>query len=346
MASICSTSRPHDNTYGGKHKIIAMQLTPGHTSKRRTVAPTSTRPGPPQMKLLSRSATSWVYAEARHIYKISRDAEQLRREYHIHNTLNTVFNAASRVMHRRGKPVCLPYVPVCFDWHPDLSALRNLRAEANLSGTTAALAMEYIRPLHDDHVRYLVKRHLSCMVQKQALQSASETHNVVRVCLGDVKPSTDAWQIGLHDRHVYLDQLYQEKVDFDHMAAAMGSALAIIHWSCGLDAAGVHFTLGCDQLGRIQLWILDFSRCKSFEKSAEDVRSRLVSAVEENGCVWPRWIDRWPFENVWFAFKRAYLHMSQLVFAHKQADNGNVYLPLLFLQSLSDTRGPETALQK
>ena len=270
----------------------------------------------------------------------------LKQQLRIHNKLNVVFDAVAKTMYQGAKLAALPYVPVCLDWYPDIfesEVADSFTSRRHLPRPCAGYAMEYIQPLHHHYLRYLVKRHLSCRVQEDALKNASNTHNVLQVYLGKLRPLTDPWDTNMQGRIIYVDHLYQEGVDFNHFAAAMGSALAVLHWCCGLDAAGVQFLLGGDRRGRIQLWMTGFSHCRPFQRTVADVRTRLVRAVLDGNGMWPRWLELRPYREVWFAFKRAYLHVSLFVFSDKQADSERIFLPLLFLQSLAAKQGPEAS---
>lgn len=304
----------------------------------------------PQAKLLKQTSSSWIYTtpppSPPRIFKVSNDPSQLQREYDLQNMVNEAFCRVADAFHLRGQEVSLPYVPVCFDFYPELfsSDISDTYAsQKQLPPECAAYSMEYIQPLNKYYVKYLVKRHLSVGVQDLALRGANETHNIVKICVGDLKPLSDEWKAHFHDRSAYLDHLYDEQVDVEAIASVMGSVLAIMHWLCGTDAAGIQFMMGCDRRGTLQLWLIDFGDCKPFRKTTDDVTMQLVDAVMNNNCVWPRWINLQPFRGMWASFKRAYIHMSLNVFVDKRGLYARPYLPLLFMQTLEKLRGPGSA---
>ena len=302
---------------------------------------------PPQAELLTMSPTSWIFSAPStapsKIYKVSQDAAQLQNEFELQEKIGTVFHhIAQEYMSRQGQQLPLPYVPICFDYFPTIhsSSIADMfKSHTQLSKNCGVYSMEYIRPLNRYHVKYLVKRHLFPTVQDVALQRARSTHNLSKICLGGLKPLSDSARTGMHDRLTYLDHLIKEHVDIYQLASVMGSALAVLHWVCETDARGVQFMLGCDRRGKVQLWLIDFAKCRPFERTTHVVSTQLVDAITENGCVWPKWIDLEPFRNVWKKFKNAYVQMSLRLFAQGDELNPSVHLPLLFIKTLAKLRG-------
>jgi len=237
------------------------------------------------------------------------------------------------------KDVMLPYVPRCYNYYPDISTsdlCDMFTSDALTSSDFAAYTIEYIRPFHEHHLNYLVKRHLSESVQDNALAEISHSHFIARVCLGDLRPLCDKWQGDLNTRRIYVDQLHEEKVDVVAMSASMGSTLAVLHWRCGIDGAGVQFVLGCERKGHIQLWLTNFGECLAFERTAHGVSTQLVDAIMQNDSCWPRWINLRRFRKLWCSFRHAYLAMSGRIYSYLD----NEHLPSVFINRLESSRGP------
>jgi hypothetical protein len=272
--------------------------------------------------------------------KISSDKTALKKEHDMHHMVESDM---LDLAHAFAKDILLPYVPHCHNYYPNLSAseLGDMFTgqDAALSGC-AAYTIEYVRPFHQHHLNYLVKRHLSPRIQAKALAETPKAHFIADICLGDVRPLCDKWQDGLNTRRIYVDQLYHEKVDVTAMSASMGSTLAVLHWRCGIDGAGVKFVLGCERKGHIQMWLMSFADCRPFQRTEHGVTMQLVDAVMRSDSCWPRWINLRRFRNLWCSFREAYLATSGRVYSCRHDE----HLPSVFINRLESIRGPPASV--
>lgn len=275
--------------------------------------------------------------------KISQDAASIKQEYATHKKVEAAFKWAAVALGQMPGGAPLPYVPVCFDCYPHLrwtEFCKFLDYDKQAHLRSAAYTMEYIRPLHLHHVKYLVKRHLSQPIQRLALEDIGASSFLPEVCLGDLSPLPDRWQPKLHQRAVYADQLEQERVNVLSVAEIMGVSLAVMHWGCHIDGAGVKFVLGCDRKGRIHMWLTRFGECRTVTSVRENVSTQLVDAVMHNSACWPRWINLSKYRRLWSCFRQGYIRMALLLHDEEDSAPANKYLPLAFLNELQQLRGP------
>ena len=275
--------------------------------------------------------------------KISQDVEGLQKEFNTHKIVEDRFKWAAAALNQMPEGAPLPYIPVCFNFFSDFSSTEFARVVdhdkwADLD--SAAYTMELIRPFHMHHVKYLVKRHLSHPVQGLALNGSGCSNFLPEVCLGDLSPLPERWQPKLQDRSAYVDQLEHEGVNLRSVSEIMGFSLALMHWGCHIDGAGVRFVLGCDKKGRIHMWLTRFSECKPLTSVKEHVSAQLVDAVMHNSACWPRWINLCKYRSLWGAFRQGYIRMALLLHDEDESIPANQYLPLIFINELQSLRGP------
>ncbi|OWT43390.1 hypothetical protein VFPPC_18358 [Pochonia chlamydosporia 170] len=316
----------------------------GHISKLlRAPPPSAPTPLPIQEPVTTTEGLYTMVQKPAVTLKVSNEQEVLQEEYDLHVSIESAFIHVLNYLGGLGSSIILPFIPHYIDFHPEILKSKYsilLPNVENLPAGYAAYAMESIRPFHPHHVRYLVKRHLSPSIQDRALDTLSNSHFVTKVCLGGLTPLSEKWQIGLNDRPAYVDQLYAERVDIAGLSKVMGSTLAVLHWCCGIDAAGVEFVLGCDKKGNIRLWLANFGNCRPFKQTEFDVTTQLVDAVMNNDCCWPRWINLGVFREIWHEFWKGYIEMSLLSCNEHQGKRPNAFLPRLFINELGKTRGP------
>ncbi|KAH6607377.1 hypothetical protein Trco_003690 [Trichoderma cornu-damae] len=241
--------------------------------------------------------------------------------------------------------VDLPFVPQCSSFYPGCSSSPCCETYKRLDGfppDASGFFMEYIRPLNKHHAKYLIRRYLARSAQGKAISTCQSKHFLAKVYLGDTKPLTDPWNTDMQDRPAYLDHLLAERVEVSYLAASMGATLAILHWSCGVDARGVEFVLGSDTWGHVQFWMIDFADCAAFPKTPEAVLTQLVDAVMANEPFWPRFIKIKAMRGLWKFFSDAYLQVSDLVMTDAMIGRNDAVraLPRLFMKEMEKIRGP------
>lgn len=275
--------------------------------------------------------------------KISQDVEGLQQEYSTHKIIEDAFRWATAALNKMPGGAPLPYIPICFDFYPDFRSTEFasvLDHEKWADLNSAAYTMELIRPFHLHYVKYLVKRHLSHPVQRLALNGSECSSFLPEVCLGDLSPLPDRWQPHLQHRAAYVDQLEREGVNLQSVSEIMGFSLALMHWGCHIDGAGVRFVLGCDRRGHIHMWLTRFGECKPLNTVKQDIPAQLVDAIMNNSACWPKWINLCRYRGLWNAFRQGYIRMALLLHDDDESTPANQYLPLIFINDLQLLRGP------
>jgi hypothetical protein len=176
--------------------------------------------------------------------------------------------------------------------------------------------------------------------------------------------------LSLRDFKLNLDQMFRADLPAPEYAAAVGEALAVMHWSAGLDGDGVKFVLGNEtdpdardnrsgeasgstagegvkgtsRLNDIpRLWIFGFDSCSRFESIAmpdepEKLLAYLCDAFRRNNAYYPhpRPVDA-RGRAVWHMFRDAYLDRS----GRCLVDRGQAFwwLPSEFLRQVTQISG-------
>ncbi|KLP11482.1 uncharacterized protein FFB20_05224 [Fusarium fujikuroi] len=153
---------------------------------------------------------------------------------------------------------------------------------------TAGYVTDFIPPLHASTARALVGTFVDFSIQESVKNDPNLSNVRLQVQLGMMAPPDDPVSPRLLSRPVYLDQLLREAgQSVEVWCYQMGIALAILHWECRLDAAGVKFYLASQTKGRTKLWMTNFGDCKPL-RPGQDESKAMAKAVNENP-VWPRW---------------------------------------------------------
>lgn len=195
--------------------------------------------------------------------------------------------------------------------------------------------MEYIYPFHENHTNFLIHRYLAGCVQTDALLG--------KPCMGAYAPASDQSNPELHDRPLYVDQLIAEGVDVLALAANMGATLAAFHWSCGLDARGVQFMMGCDVKSQVRIWVISFAQCNTFCRTEKAVKEQLVRAVAQDPGNWPPrergvgCLREGDGKDMWEHFRFVYLQVSGFLLNSVPKDVKR--MPRLFFRQLEESYG-------
>lgn len=107
------------------------------------------------------------------------------------------------------------------------------------------------------------------------------------------------------------------------LASEMGRMLALLHWSCGVDARDVEVVFGdCSFIDRREsenqgsthrgayLWLLDFNQVGRINFDMDGVR-QCIRAFKENDPYFPK-PGRGP-SGLWDGFVKAYLNVAHIV---------------------------------
>ncbi|KAI1015582.1 hypothetical protein LB503_009901 [Fusarium chuoi] len=243
-------------------------------------------------------------------------------------------NILNRRSSRLGAPP-LPYVPdfVC-------EIIQNDHEGKDIA--TAGYVTEFIPPLHPSTARALVDTFVDSGIQESVKNDPNLSNVRLQVQLGMVAPPDDPLNTRLLSRPVYLDQLRREAEEsLKRWCQQMGVALAILHWECRLDAAGVKFYLASEKRGRTKLWMTNFGDCKPLQPGQDETKA-MAEAVYDNP-VWPRSPSKRDKpdgkeyrlkKRAYRSFVRAYIIASQKILPQDSPEDTMCY-PAYFLRELA-----------
>ena len=145
--------------------------------------------------------------------------------------------------------------------------------------------------------------------QKEAFLEKPENKDcLIRLYLGRRNDTTNSKSenVRLRNFPLHVNEMEYLKLDTAMYAATMARALAVMHWTAGIDANDVEFVLsGSPTNDSISMWLLDFNQCKEFEHNSQGLK-QLVDGFWWNDPYYPRPND----EPLWETFKNAYLETS------------------------------------
>ncbi|KAM0191001.1 hypothetical protein ACHAPQ_007519 [Fusarium lateritium] len=217
----------------------------------------------------------------------------------------------------------------------------------------AGLIMEYIPPMIPAHVRALANTEVLPDVRKSIKNDPNVENVRFQMRLGQEMPPDEGLDTKLLSRPAYLDQFcYQNERAVKEWIDQMAASLAILHWVCKLDGAGVEFHIApARPAKRTILWMTHFGDCQTLEGGDE------TTAMAEAFCnnpAWPRPGDSrfWDYSDEikawgccqWRQFMETYASTSNAVLGRQYGDTMEG-LPLLFLEKvksiLKDRRAKE-----
>lgn len=112
---------------------------------------------------------------------------------------------------------------------------------------------------------------------------------------------------------LHIDQMVDIGINMDAHLKTMAEALAIMHWSAGIDADDVEFVLGAPRSKESEpcLWVLDFDCCKPITMDEDGVNAAL-EAFFRNDPYFPRPKEPESRDKyLWEASRDRYLAVSQ-----------------------------------
>ncbi|KAH7119283.1 hypothetical protein EDB81DRAFT_766879 [Dactylonectria macrodidyma] len=262
-----------------------------------------------EVRLLAHTETSGIYLTTAvapfHTIKVSKYPAVAQREYRIHRAIELAFLTVAEEFGDYGVELDLPGIPKYF-------AFSQGHKQSPLKGYFTEILPYY---------------------------ESEDEHFLVKIYMGNLKPLSYGSITGFYNRPAYPDYLYFEHIDFQVLSATMGTTLAMLHWRCGVDAAGVKFVFERESRGSTKLWLMDFSNCKMFELASQDAMMQLVDAILDNEPYWPKCINLPGLMNTWITFRTAYLKMSNLLLKDVSSDSRLRLLPLLFMDELERIQG-------
>jgi len=133
---------------------------------------------------------------------------------------------------------------------------------------------------------------------------------LVRLYLGRRNDNSKTENVRLRNFPLHVNEMEHLKLDTAMYAVTMARALAVMHWTAGIDANDVEFALGSSPANdstaqSLSIWLLDFNQCKEFEHDSQGLK-QLVDGFWWNDPYYPRPNDG----TLWKTFKNAYLEAS------------------------------------
>ncbi|KAF4993595.1 hypothetical protein FGRMN_6313 [Fusarium graminum] len=237
------------------------------------------------------------------------------------------------VERKKRKPLSRPHVPV-----PEEQGLIYRSCESGSAVT--GFVMEYIPPMSPDHVRALANLYIDPKIRDSVKSDPDMKRIRFLVQFGRLSPLDEAMNSRLSSRAVYVNQLWEEDTwSLRDCAKQMGATLAILHWACRLDAAGVKFHIS-SKPKRPGLWLTNFGDCKSLE--TEDDTTAMAEACFNN-LTWPRPKSAFYYkedselhdciEATWAWFAHAYVSTSHAILAEETGGPAKS-LPICFIGKL------------
>ncbi|KAF4497267.1 hypothetical protein FAGAP_6563 [Fusarium agapanthi] len=207
---------------------------------------------------------------------------------------------------------------------------------------TAGYVTSFIPPLHPATVCALVNTFVDSSIHESVKNDPNLLNVRLQVQLGMMAPPDDPLSTRILSRPVYLDQLlYEAEQRLEIWCEQMGIALAILHWECRLDAAGVKFYLAPEMRGHTRLWMNNFGDCKPLQPGQDETKA-MAKAIYDNP-VWPRsplkrdkadgkeyWLKMRTYES----FIRAYATASEKILSQDSPEYIKRY-PIRFFRKLT-----------
>jgi hypothetical protein len=304
------------------------------------------------------------------VYKVAKRLDDhLWNDYCMHAL---IFEACKTAPHQLGFRVPTPHFFISDrdeDWwtenlHRFPEEYR--RRDARILCTERVLPL--VQPIRDA----LIDLYCPKEIRLQAKTKPGEQDCLIRVYLGKKRedfPRVKKPTWSLRNYKLHLDQMFKLGLEVQHFAESMADALAIMHWSAGVDAGDVEFIPGSlpgnmivdnvifralsaaeiDALppntstrvrqGRnfksryTQLWLIDFNRCKSITRDMDGI-AQAVAAFYINDPYYPRPCGATKAEQLlWDCFRTRYLTTSASYVDDEAKD-----LPTKFVDALVEAQ--------
>jgi len=206
-------------------------------------------------------------------------------------------------------------VPIYYEWvSPEsdpfwVSLAQHFATDTDTKVPNYGLISERIFPLPLSVRAAIVDALCSKSIKKQKEAFLKQPENkdcLVRLYLGRRNDNSKSANVRLRNFLLHVNEMEHLKLDTAMYAVTMARALAVMHWTAGIDANDVEFVLGSSPANNsISIWLLDFNQCKEFEHNSQGLK-QLVDGFWWNDPYYPRPND----DALWQTFKIAYLEAS------------------------------------
>ncbi|KAH0283633.1 hypothetical protein M436DRAFT_67574 [Aureobasidium namibiae CBS 147.97] len=211
------------------------------------------------------------------------------------------------------------YVPIYYEWVSSESNIfwnnfsQHFATDTDIKVPSYGLISERILPLPLSIRAAIVDALCSKSIRKQKEAFLKRPQNkdcLVRLYLGRRNDNSKTENVRLRNFPLHVNEMEYLKLDTEMYAVTMARALAVMHWTAGIDANDVEFVLGSSPANdptaqSLSIWLLDFNQCKEFEHNSQGLE-QLVDSFWWNDPYYPRPNDK----ALWKAFKNVYLEAS------------------------------------
>jgi hypothetical protein len=309
--------------------------------------------------LLGVGAHSRVYSlqHSHQALKVSFDIFRLFVEYRIHEEIRKKMRYWGPRMSRALRHARHAYVPslhCAFHRCEYLEGNRYMAVredEAWPKKVLAAIHMNRVRGIHAGTREEILRRFIDPDLHTPELDEDPSTELIIRPYYGAEKPTPSQSQSPptcLRDYPAYRPQLaafFETTPKPDQgrcmFPQQMAQALAIIHWACHLDGAGIVFLLGRTPNRHHVLWVTSFGDVKGFDPSEETVQTQLVRAFTDNAPFYPR-PGQVAGDMLWWNFKTTYCQTAKCIM-RRTGQKGERKLVERFIAALEDHYGNHVA---
>lgn len=247
------------------------------------------------------------------IPKSPEKCQQLCQDAIVHNKVREAFRKTSSSLRQDIN------VPIYYEWVSPVSDSfwdnfsQHFATDTDTKVPNYGLISERILPLPLSVRAAIVDALCSKSIRKQKEAFVKRPENkdcLVRLYLGRRNDNSKTENVRLRNFPLHVNEMEHLKLDTTMYAVTMARALAIMHWTAGIDANDVEFVLGSSPANdstaqSLSIWLLDFNQCKEFERNSQGLK-QLVDGFWWNDPYYPRPNDK----TLWKTFKDAYLESS------------------------------------
>jgi len=247
------------------------------------------------------------------IPKSPQKHQQLCQDATVHRKVREAFRKAPSSLRQDAN------VPIYYEWvSPESDSFwdnfsQHIATDTVTKVPNYGLISQRIFPLPLSVRAAIVDSLCSKSIKKQKETFLKQPENkdcLVRLYLGRRNDNSKTENVRLRNFPLHVNEMEYLKLDTTMYAVTMARALAVMHWTAGIDANDVEFVFGSSPANdttaqSLSIWLLDFNQCKEFEHNPQGLK-QLVDGFWWNDPYYPRPNDK----TLWKTFKDAYLEAS------------------------------------
>lgn len=195
----------------------------------------------------------------------------------------------------------------------------------------------------ETHRRHLIRKYLDESIHQAVAENPRNQNLRLELRFGEMHTPHDASDPQSPHTVAPLDLVLLEMRETGVFlrVECMAMSLALLHWSCNLDAEGVRIIAAGDRRGHpVPPYLHNLGGCKTFDLGITSTRSRLVDAFESNPT-WPKPCKDGLLGDMWIIFRGLYLDTAMYMMWYYKASFGASFeecwfLPCVFIRTLED----------